>query len=382
LLRSLAKHESEPRDFGLKICFLSLNSYPALTGKNLGYVGGAEVEQVHLARELLTKGHDVFFITYSQGQEQTENVSGIKIVKTYEREKAGKISAMQKYRLLWSPLRKADADIYFHEAGSYGVLPLFCYMNRKKFVHRIASDAIVLSKPLFGKYSLAEKFRDMLEVKRANVVVAQSRFQKRILEERLKVESVVIKNGLMLPQADCNKPEPPVVLWVGSLSQVKNPELFLELAKSIPNARFEMVGGPTEDHKLFESIKRAVEALPNLKYHGFVPYPKVNDYFKRASIFVSTSRMEGFPNAFIQAWAHYTPVVSLNVDPDNVIQDEQLGLRSGTFKQLVSDVTTLLEYEKLRKTMGYNARKYVEKEHDIRLNVKKYLQVFEEILLE
>ena len=48
---------SEP---SMKIYFLSLNSYPILTGKNLGCAGGAEVEQVHLPEELLFYGSDVF----------------------------------------------------------------------------------------------------------------------------------------------------------------------------------------------------------------------------------------------------------------------------------------------------------------------------------
>ena len=119
--------------------------------------------------------------------------------------------------------------------------------------------------------------------------------------------------------------------------------------------------------------------LPNLRFHGFVPYHKVNEYFEKASIFVNTSSIEGFPNTFIQAWMHYTPVVSLNVDPDGIIRNEKLGFCSSTFKQLVSDVTTLLEDERLRKTMGENARKYVEREHDIRKIAKKYIKIFEEL---
>lgn len=364
----------------MKICFLSLLSYPLLTGKNLGYTGGAEVEQVHLGTELVAQGHSVCFVTYYYGQEQIENVSGIEIVKTYDREKASEINTLLKYRSIWSALKKANADIYFHEAGATGVLPLFCCLNRKKFVYRIPSDAVVLGRPYFpGSYGYNSKIVEALEIKGADVVIGQSDFQKRILLERFGVESVVIKNGLAIPQVGCEKSVPPFVLWVGSISNVKNPEPFIELARSLPNVHFEMVGGRTKDREPFEKVKRAAKTLSNFKYHGFVPYPKVNDYFKKATIFVSTSRIEGFPNTFIQAWAHYTPVVSLNVDPDNIIQNEKVGFRSGTFKQLLTDVATLLSDEMLRKTMGENARKYVEKEHDIRKAVKKYVEIFEKI---
>jgi glycosyltransferase involved in cell wall biosynthesis len=364
----------------MKICFLSLNSYPLLTGKSLGYVGGAEVEQVHLGRELVAKGHSVFFVTYRHGEEQTENAGGIKIVKTYEREKADRISVLQKYRLLWSSLKEVDANLYFHEAGSYGVLPLFSYLHRKKFVYRIASDAIVLSKPLCGRYSLVEKLRDMLEVKQADAVIAQSKFQKRILKERFGVESSVIRNGFLIHDVNREKQELPVVLWVGSISSIKRPHLFLDLAKSIPSARFEMVGGRGDPPQLYNEIAAVARKLQNLKFHGLVPYNKVNEYFRKASIFVNTSSMEGFPNTFIQAWAHYTPVVSLNVDPDSIIQNEKLGFRSGTFRQLLSDVNTLLQDKKLRVTMGENGRKYVEREHDVRKTVKEYIEIFSQLL--
>jgi glycosyltransferase involved in cell wall biosynthesis len=97
--------------------------------------------------------------------------------------------------------------------------------------------------------------------------------------------------------------------------------------------------------------------MPNLKFYGFIPFHKIDEYFRKASIFVNTSRIEGFPNTFIQAWAHRVPVVSLTVDPDGIIQNEKLGFRSGTFKQLISDVITLLNDEKLRTSLGGNARK-------------------------
>jgi len=351
-----------------------------LTGKNLGYAGGAEIEQVHLGRELVTHGYDVCFITYRYGHNQIENVDEVKVIKTYDRERAGEIPALQKYMLILSTLKKANADIYFYEAGSTGVLPLFCGVNRKKSVYRIPSDAVVLGKPLSGNYGFKKKIVDMLEIKRADVVVAQSHFQKRILKERFGVESPVIRNGLALPQVDCEKPGLPMVLWVGSLSNVKNPDLFLELAESVPNARFEMVGGKPRERLLYEKVQKAAKKLSNFTFHGFVPYPKVNEYFMRASIFVNTSSIEGFPNAFIQAWAHCTPVISLSVDPDELIQNENLGFCSGAFEHLVSDVNTLLEDEKLRKTMGENARKHAEREHDIRKTVRKYIGIFEEIL--
>jgi len=351
-----------------------------LKDANLGYVGGAEVEQVSLGKELSSLGQNVCFITYYYGHKQTENIHGISVVKAYSRAEVRKSNSFSKIKSIWHCLKKVNADIYFHEAGAIGFLPIFSDIRRKKFVHRIASDAVVLSKSLSGRHSFSENLITAFEIKKADAVIAQSEFQKRLLENRFKVESVVIKNGMPITQNPCEKSVPPVVLWVGSITKVKNPTLFVQLAKSLPNFHFEMVGGRTDDSELYENVTKAGEKLTNFKFHGFVPYPEINDYFKRASIFVNTSKIEGFPNTFIQAWAHFCPIVSLHADPDGIIQNEHIGFHSGTFKKLILDVTTLLEDENLRKTMGRDGRNYVEEKHDIRKIVKQYIKTFNAIL--
>jgi glycosyltransferase involved in cell wall biosynthesis len=141
-----------------------------------------------------------------------------------------------------------------------------------------------------------------------------------------------------------------------------------------------MIGGKAErEPQLYNDVTVAAQKLLNLRFHGFIPYHRIDDYFKRAAIFVNTSSIEGFPNTFLQAWAQYSPVVSLNVDPDDIIRKEKLGFCSGTFKRLITDLITLLENETLRKNMGERAREYVEKEHDIKEVVKKYIKIFNKL---
>jgi glycosyltransferase involved in cell wall biosynthesis len=42
------------------------------------------------------------------------------------------------------------------------------------------------------------------------------------------------------------------------------------------------------------------------------------------------------------------------------------------FEQMVEDIKTLLKNDELRKEMGNNSRKYVEKEHDVKKIIKEY----------
>ncbi len=105
----------------------------------------------------------------------------------------------------------------------------------------------------------------------------------------------------------------------------------------------------------------------------------MNKYFDNASIFVNTSSVEGLPNTFMEAWSHYVPTVSLNVNPDEIISKLKLGFHSKTFDQLVRDVKALLKDEQLRKQMGNNARQYAEQEHDITKIADEYIEVFNQL---
>jgi hypothetical protein len=48
----------------VKICFVSLNSISLLSKSSVEYMGGAEFQQVTLAKELLNRGHEIIFLTY------------------------------------------------------------------------------------------------------------------------------------------------------------------------------------------------------------------------------------------------------------------------------------------------------------------------------
>ncbi|MCW4029670.1 MAG: glycosyltransferase family 4 protein [Candidatus Bathyarchaeota archaeon] len=360
----------------MKICFLSLNSYPTIADQqDSEYAGGAEVEQVILGKKLYDKGCAIAFVTYWHGTERKEVIKGIEIIKTYKRDAVSRISSFRKVISIFSALKKANADVYVHEAGSTGVLPIFCFIFRKKFVHRIATDSMVTGVSLNGKKSLIDSLSSLIELKRADSIIAQSKFQQYILKKRFNLSSVLIKNGCELPNAESEKSQA-TALWVGTISSVKNPLLYIEVAKALPSLHFEMIGGKGDPPELFSMVQGVAKGVPNLHFNGFVAHSKIGEYFKNASVLVNTSSIEGFPNTMLEAWTYYLPVVSLRVDPDGIIYHNQLGMCSKNFSQLVKDVSKLLLDYNLRLKLGTNGRNYVLNNHEIGNIVGVYLNVF------
>lgn len=347
------------------VCFLALNTYPILTGRNLGFTGGAEVQQVWLSRELMKRGYDVSFVTYHHGGADIEYVDGVRIIKTYPRTIATQLSPIKKLALTLRALDLADADLYLHMAGSAGVLTAYKLLRRRPFVYGIASDRNARGLAALSESIGIEMLGTRLDILTADCIVSQTSHQRRDLEQAFGKPSTVIKNPIPISQQVPPKTEPPTVLWAATVSRIKRPQLYVNLAKAIPDAEFHMIGGPTiKDSGLYDRILEAASMTSNLRFHGFVAFQATDDYFGGASIFVNTSEIEGFPNTFLQAWMMMTPVVTLGVDPDEVIMTNELGLVSHSFPDLVANVRRLLRDDELRLHMGENGRNYVKKQHD------------------
>lgn len=375
----------------MKICFFSLDAYSYLTQKNTGTAGGAELQQVLLAKELVKRGFDVSFVVCDYGQKPIESVDGIKIFKLPTSSSSSGIKSYPlKLYFLWKVLKLIDADIYYRRSAEYvtGFIALFCLLKKKKFIYSISSRIDVDGTHIHDSYlkehtpfvRLLLKLMYKLGIKKADCIIAQNEEQQKLLKKNFNKRSVLIRSMYPLPKDKPNKDMPPIVLWVSSMQSLKQPELFLELAKAIPGVRFQIIGGASGDKKFYEQIKETASKIQNIDFMGFVQYHEIDKYFDKASIFVNTSTVEGFPNTFLQAWARHAPVVSLNVDPDEIICKYKLGFHSRTFEQMVDDVKMLLEDEKLREEMGINGRRYVEKEHDIKKIVSEYVELFRGII--
>ena len=120
--------------------------------------------------------------------------------------------------------------------------------------------------------------------------------------------------------------------------------------------------------------------LENVTLINHVPFAEVQRLFDRAKVFVNTSEQEGFPNTFIQAGLGRTPIVSLRVDPDGMIERTGCGyVCSDAEKEMARAVGTLLRDEGERRRRGSAAFDYVKERHDLAKVVEEFKGMLREL---
>jgi glycosyltransferase involved in cell wall biosynthesis len=189
----------------------------------------------------------------------------------------------------------------------------------------------------------------------------------------------VIPNGL-LPSDNPASGHGGYVIWIGALRDVKRPDLFINLARRIPDAEFVMVGGGTSTEPSYaEDIARTAGDVPNLKLAGRRSHAETLEYIRNASLLVNTSRVEGFPNAYLEAWNYGIPAVSFN-DVDGLIDKEQLGIVCPHLDEMESAVRSLLQDRNRLQVMGERARRLVAERFSANVLGREYVAFFAELL--
>lgn len=85
-----------------------------------------------------------------------------------------------------------------------------------------------------------------------------------------------------------------------------------------------------------------------------------------AKVFVNTSTVEGYPNAFVQSMIGATPILSLNVDPNGILHEQHLGICADGYARALRDtLRSLLDDDEMRAAMGARAFQYAREHHDI-----------------
>lgn len=345
--------------------------------------GGAELQTTILARELVGRGLRVAHVVYPIKDPAPSEESAPTLIERAAPQSGQRLGALAEGYAIWESLRRADAQVYVVR-GSGGFLAAataFCRAHRRQLVFSSSND-------LDFDFVRPDRSRHILRINRVGIasarrVVVQTRQQRELARTVLPGVDPVLIPSFAQP-APATEREPDCFLWINRLTEYKRPEHYLELAEALPQMRFRMVGPTTGDTsaELIEQISSRAARLPNLELLPALRREKVLEAIDRAVAVVTTSRVEGMPNTFLEAWARGVPVLSLSVDPDARIVEQEIGLvAGGSMPRLVEAAAELWEDRVARAEMGERARRFVNEFHAPGVVADRWNDLLRELLV-
>jgi len=305
-------------------------------------------------------------ITLDEGQEREQSLSGVLAIRSYRDSSGlpGLRFVWPRITHAWGAMRRANASVYYQRTSDSltGIVAAFCRSHGRRFVFSVGEDGDCLPS-LPNCPTRRERALYRWGLKRADVVLAQTRWQQAALARHFDVRSILVRSAGPDPGEPAPLPRDgrPRMLWVGRLAPQKRPDLLLEVARRCPETEFDAVGA-AHSGALAESFAAAASAFKNVHLHGFVPHARLGAYYDHSAGLICTSAREGFPNTFIEAWSRGRPVLTL-VDPDDIVRDEGVGVVAEDAERLGEAVRRIDPRSDEWTAMARRARAYYLREH-------------------
>lgn len=356
----------------MKVCFIAPKAYQLFNSKVKSVFGGTEVQLYLLSKELAkNKNLDVNFMVADYGQEKLEEYNKVKVWKSLNFEK----NFLNRVLNFLRKFNEINADVYIQRSLSplSGIIAIYAKIKGKKFIYMIANDGEI-NRTHEAFNTKIKFFFTNLVFKYSNIIVTQNKYQNENIRLR-GMKSILINSSCSIPNNIIKKRN--YILWVGRSDILKRAGLFLKLARLNKDKQFIIICPPsTKNPEISIQIQKNSKKMKNFKFIEFVPFHDIDKYFEKAKVFVNTSSQEGFPSTFVQATKNKTPILSLNVNPNNFITKYNCGFYcDDNFKKLNDNLNILLDDKKLYGRMSENAFRYARESHDIKKNATRFLEV-------
>lgn len=347
------------------VCFVHSDAIDVFRGENGARFGGAETQVYLMARALAEAGaYNVRFaverevdgavfpgIEFRSGSPQIQR--GVPVLSRYLNQRRAR-----------QPFDGVSSGVVIQTIATHSAIR-YRALSRQlglKYVYRMSCDAD-LDGSLFGD-DPAGQDGFLAALRTADGVIAQTRYQQKRLADEHGVSASVVPNIVELP-GDGPSFGGDYVLWVGRAAPLKRPWIAIETARVMPQHRFVMLM-PPEDPIFLQSVIREAQRIPNLTVIPGVRYHDVGSYYAGAAVLIGTSAVEGFPNVYLQAAAHGTPTVSLEVDPGGMFSEMGAGIYSeGDVARFRRDIDTLMADRERIIDLGMAAEAYVRRSHSV-----------------
>jgi glycosyltransferase involved in cell wall biosynthesis len=350
-----------------------------------GQAGGAELQSYHLARWLALSGLRVRHIV--DGASALRSPDGVELVLLGP---GVHTRGFARRQAILRALHEADGLVYIQRSAGIAtsLVGMFARATGRRSIFSASSDGdFTRDRSMMSQMggSLEQwhvRMQYRVGLRSVDAVVAQTQHQAQLARDSFGLEPNVIRS-FCAPAPDRDETREGF-LWIGSLTDVKDPLSFVALVERLPDVTFWMVTHThaTRWQDLAAEVRGRAARLPNLELLPRLPREDLLDLYTRAIAFVNTSLFEGFPNTFLEAWAHSTPVVSLRIDPDSVIARHGLGSVAGGSLEVAARAIRIFAADRATaRRSGEAGRRYIERVHAPEVVGPRWLALVKELIV-
>lgn len=191
---------------------------------------------------------------------------------------------------------------------------------------------------------------------------------------RLTRNSLWVPNGidtapldaLVPPDAPADRPF--TVCTMGRICAQKNPEMFNETAKLLPDVSFVWVG---------DGEQRELLTAPNIRITGWLPREQAVAQMLQASVLLLPSRWEGLPLTLLEGmYGRLCCIVSDVVGNRDVIRDGETGWICRTSEQYAQAIRRMQTEPESAQKMGHAARRAVLEQYTADRMARRYQEIY------
>ncbi len=337
--------------------------------------GGAQTIVADLVKNLSSE-HELFILYGGDGQAWSNLGDGFTRIRLNGHRKNISLSDISLFfKLLYYRIKYKPDVVHLH-SSKMGVLGRLAFCSRKTVYTVHGFDSI---RKAFRRFLTVEKILK----NKAYRIVGVSRYDVDVMEEEGIYKNVeCIYNGvadhhrltankndrIALQLEKIKQSYPKTIMCISRISKQKKFDLFVNIAKCMPQYAFVWIGNKEKVDNLPPNVFCLGEA-----HSAFI-------YLRYADLFILTSNYEGLPMSLLEAFAFGVPVVASGVGGVTEVLDGKNGYALENQTELFTEkIEKILSDEAIQKEMSDCARKSYLANFTVDKMVGRYMAVYNEI---
>lgn len=223
-------------------------------------------------------------------------------------------------------------------------------------------------------YKISEKIAFM----NSKIIVFPSKWTKNTLGFKMNKQSIILHHGVDLDKFNIrNKPifksKKVIIAFIGRLGKEKGVDVLLKAAKKCGLDLKLLIIGDGKERAQLEAMAKQLRL--DVNFTGFVEHNLLPKYLAACDIIVLPSYTEGFSSVILEGMAMGKVVIATTVGgAPETISNWKTGVlfAPGDVEGLSKILRVLILNKKLRKKIGKNAHKFIEKKYDWGIIIKKW----------